>query len=165
MNNDRPPAWNIGKVVTIICKSTVCGLMYIYNITGQLATFCLCLCMLSSRIVNSVIGKGLFTVGTRARYTLLYIVMCQVIAIYSSMCTWHCVSQETSHVWIALLCWTTWKAAYNVFAGSMYTLLYISLYYSDFHGPQMLQRGPEFSPNYIIITSSLHHNCLITARK
>ena len=37
----------------------------------------------SSRMVNSAIGKGSFTVGARRRYTLLYIVMCQAIAIYS----------------------------------------------------------------------------------
>ena len=115
--------------------------------------------MLSSWIVNNVIGKRSFTVEACTRYTLPYIIMCnnsQAIAILlwplmDDM--WHHVNQETARVWTTLLCSTSWKAAYNVFAGSMRKLLYIS---SDFHSLWRLQRGPEFFHTYNILR--LHHN-------
>ena len=57
---------------------------------------------------------------------------------WKSLLSWigHYVSKETE----PLLCWTMWKAAYNVFVGPMRGLLYISV---DFHGPWRLQRWPE----------------------
>ena len=113
--------------------------------------------MFSSRMVNNAIGKGSFMVWhAHIIHTLPYIDMwtCSYIYSYAYTCAHGIANAMRLHVFDYHICMLNrstlldnMKRQLNVFVGSMHKLLYIS---SDFHGPRMLQRGPEFSPNYII---------------
>ena len=71
MNNDRPPAWNIGIMVTIICKFTLWGLTYIWSLIQLVAPWCcaviiskadLCCCSIAKSIgqVSYIMNGSLF---------------------------------------------------------------------------------------------------------
>ena len=66
--------------------------------------------------------------------------------------------QHVFEIWTTLLCWPSWKAAYNVLAGCMHKLFYIS---SDFHCIECFRDALSFS--------ELHHKIpcvyLISAEK